>query len=283
MSSDSESKFEGLKTRLKELGVDNKFALAFSGGLDSRFIAYSAGLAGLYPVLIHAQGPHISARESLFAEQWAARNGLDLLSIVSDPLLIPEVQANGRMRCYHCKRALFSRLKKIAGGMPLCDGTQASDSRSYRPGTAALAEFEILSPLADAGLTKAEIRHLAEASGMDSPDQQARPCLLTRFSYGLSPDHASLEALDKAEKEIEDILREYTKSLAQADSPDFRLRHLGPGKLELHITPPACFKSSLTSWPQALMDSLETAICETTGIPACIRVMSELSGFFDRE
>ena len=85
-----------------------------------------------------------------------------------------------RRRCYACKRNLFSLLKARTD-LPLCDGTNASDAGQYRPGIRAVEELGILSPLASAGLTKADIHRCAALTGMEDPEQKARPCLLTRL------------------------------------------------------------------------------------------------------
>lgn len=280
----SDSKLTGLTAHLAHLAVEGHLALAFSGGLDSRFLAHMAALAGLRPLLLHAQGPHIAERENRFARQWAEAHGMEFRELAFNPLLTPEVAANGRMRCYHCKRALFSLLKRGAGGLKLCDGTQASDCDAYRPGLAALTELGIISPLADAGLSKPEIRRLATKTGMDHAQQRALPCLLTRFAYQLRPDHASLAALDKAEERIENLLRQATESGREDPAPDFRLRWLSPDILELHLTLPAAQGEQSDTVPPALRMALEEAVRETMGRRlAAIRVMPTLSGFFDKE
>lgn len=280
----SDNKLAGLRAHLTEIAMDGRLALAFSGGLDSRFLAHSAALAGLRPLLLHARGPHIADRESRFARQWAEAKGLELRELAFDPLLLPDVAANGRMRCYHCKRALFSLLKASASGLKLCDGTQASDSDAYRPGLAALAELEVISPLAHAGLSKPEIRQLAAKTGMDHAQQRALPCLLTRFAYQLRPDHASLAALDKAEEQIENLLRRRAESGSENPPPDFRLRRLSPDILELHLSAPGAAGQQGDMMPSALRVALEDAVWETMGRRlGAIRVMPKLSGFFDKE
>lgn len=280
----SDSKLTGLTAHLADLAMEGRLALAFSGGLDSRFLAHMAALAGVRPLLLHAQGPHIAERESRFARQWAKAHGMEFRDLAFDPLLTPEVAANGRMRCYHCKRALFTLLKHSAGGLKLCDGTQASDNDAYRPGLAALTELGVISPLAHAGLSKPEIRRLATKTGMDYAQQRALPCLLTRFAYQLRPDHASLAALDKAEERIENLLCQATESGRDNPAPDFRLRRLSPDILELHLTSPAAPDEQSDTVPPALRLALEEAVRETMGRPlAAIRFMPTLSGFFDRK
>ena len=128
-------------------------AVAYSGGLDSRFLIHMARRAGLDVRALHIRGPHIPAREHRYAVQWAADCGVPLTVIERDPLGMPELQNNPKDRCYHCKKAVFTALREAAGELPLCDGTNASDLGEYRPGLRALRELDIRSPLAEAGIS----------------------------------------------------------------------------------------------------------------------------------
>lgn len=212
-------------------------ALAFSGGLDSRFLAFTAARAGVPLHLFHVRGPHVPEAETGEALAWAAGRGMALTVLELNPLDSPEVADNTEQRCYHCKTRLFTALREAARAVPLengrpfllCDGTNASDRGQYRPGLRALEELGVLSPLALSGLTKDDIRACAAASGMDAPHQQARPCLLTRYAYGLRPSGASLLALGGAEAAIGRVLATRRNLLAAEAAPvDFRLRLVGP-------------------------------------------------------
>lgn len=281
MTTDLNEKLDRLTTILAGLAINGRFAIAYSGGLDSRFLAHAANLANLEPELLHAHGPHIASGENRYARDWAIKNRMQLHILQADPLTVPEVAANDRMRCYHCKKALFSRLLAEAKGLPLCDGTQASDSGTYRPGRAALQELGIRSPLAEAGLAKSEIRLLAAKTGMDNPGQKARPCLLTRFAYDLPPNRPALAALDKAEQRIESALHRFYPCSIDAELPDFRLRHLAGGEMELHLTP---MPGTCETLPDNLEASLRQAVRGATGKePSAIREMPQLSGFFDKD
>ena len=83
-------------------------AVAFSGGLDSRFLCHAARLCGCDVLALHARGPHIPPEESAQAAQWARENSLPLLLVDFDPLALPEVAANSRERCYGCKKGLIT-------------------------------------------------------------------------------------------------------------------------------------------------------------------------------
>ncbi len=206
-------------------------AIAFSGGVDSRALAFCALRAGLDVVALHAFGPHIPAAETAYALDFAQRVGLPLLKIEFDPLALPGVADNGKERCYFCKKALIAAMAEalndceateqafaavagtrprkinlkvgVYGGRTLCDGSNADDLLAYRPGMVALREDGVLSPLAGAGLSKAAIRRMAQLAGMENPQQASRPCLLTRLAYGMNPNAEILRRLADVEAELQ--------------------------------------------------------------------------------
>lgn len=265
-----EADFAALQQILKNLGP---FGVAFSGGLDSRFLTHAALLAGLKPRLVHVTGPHIPQCETAFAVAWAEARGADLTLIPADPLALPAVAAGARDRCYHCKHWLFTRLLEIVGA-PLCDGSNLSDRGGYRPGLRALAELGIRSPLAEAGLTKPRLRELARLTGMERPEQQARPCLLTRLDYDQPPNAALLATLAELEEEVEAHLRVWYPE--QPEAPDFRVRCLAaPDRFALHAA---------VALSPAREAALQAALA-ARGLPALKVLPPEpggLSGYFDR-
>ena len=235
-------------------------ALAFSGGLDSRFLAHAARLASCNILLLHASGPHVNPSESDRAKLWAAEQGFPLRVVPFDPLTLPAVAANTRDRCYSCKRALLKALRPHAAGRAFCDGTQTDDLlHPHRPGLRAAKEAGLRFPLVEAGLGKARLRELAAFSGLSQPMQPPRPCLLTRLAYGLRPDTEILARLAAAETALED-----------AGLRDFRLR-LTPTP-QLHV--PAL--------PETLRGPV-TRVLTAHGFAGTQLVQVEtLSGFFDR-
>ena len=191
----------GLAAVLRQLP---RVAVAYSGGLDSRFLCHAALLCGCDVLAVHVCGPHIPPQESAEAEAWAQQRGLALRLTRFDPLTLPEVENNSPRRCYGCKAGLVALLRSELAAMAqdgrvLCDGTNADDLHAYRPGLQALKEGRVRSPLAEAGLSKPAVREAARATGLDRPEQRARPCLLTRLAYGLRPDAAVLARLAAAE------------------------------------------------------------------------------------
>lgn len=248
---------------------DATLAVAYSGGLDSRFLIHAIRLSGLNVRAVHINGPHIPAHEHDYAVQWAQTNNIPLTIIPLNPLSLPALQNNPEDRCYHCKKMIFTALREAAGTLPLCDGTNASDLGEYRPGLKALRELGIHSPLAEAGIDKRSIRELAAATGMENPTQAAQPCLLTRFAYGANLSLLQLETVDKAEEAIRRVFAAH----GQPDRP-FRVRYENAVTPALHLT-------GETLSP-ALIAALIVAF-EEYGLPNMpIRTMDTLSGYFDR-
>lgn len=247
-----------------------RLALAFSGGLDSRFLAFAAKLCGCHTVLFHAKGPLTPARESEFAKSWALKNGFEFHEFYHDPLQLVQVATNAPTRCYACKTAMLQGLKEMMTALQIygtiCDGSHRGDEKAYRPGRRALLEAGVLSPLAQAELGKKEISHYGRIIGLSHCNQKARPCLLTRLAYNLEADRQTLLAVDACEQEIEAMLR--GKNMNDAD---FRLR----------LAPEPVFQFAADA--DSPLRTEITAILSRHGFAgADFRTAEEISGFFDR-
>lgn len=253
---------------LELLGGLGPMTVAFSGGIDSRFLAHAAVRAGMSPALVHVRGPHVPPAETAYALDWAAGQGLGVRVLDLDPLALDEVAAGGRERCYACKSHLFREILGVAEGV-LCDGSNASDLGQHRPGLRALRELGVLSPLAAAGLGKADIRVLARATGLDWPGQPSMACLLTRLPYGMPPDPEELRRLAGGEEAVRQALR-----LAGCGDVSFRLRVQENRGAELHV--------GLESLAPELRELLEAALREAGFAFSPIRCMPSISGYFDR-
>jgi len=173
--------------------------IAVSGGLDSRLLAFTAARLDLDVHCVHIRGPHVPAHETADALLWLKGLGLPFSVVEIDPLADPVVAANPRDRCYHCKRHLFMELRRRFPDRVLMDGTNATDLGQYRPGLRALAELTVYSPFAECGISKEDIRALAEHVGLDRPRQAAMPCLLTRLPYDTQVRAADLARIDALE------------------------------------------------------------------------------------
>jgi pyridinium-3,5-biscarboxylic acid mononucleotide sulfurtransferase len=178
--------------------------VAFSGGVDSTF---------LLAVARQALGDQVAAAtvHTLFldrgevddARRSALAIGVRHETIDIDLAGFPEVLANPPDRCYHCKRLVFTTLSRHAGelGLPvLIDATHADDLRERRPGVRALRELGVVSPLAAAGLGKADIRELSAALGIPGAQRPSSPCLATRVPYGTPITQERLRRISGAER-----------------------------------------------------------------------------------
>lgn len=163
-------------------------AVAFSGGLDSTVLAKAAQLAlGDRAVAVTGLSAALAASELEEAKSVANFIGIRHELIETNELSDPKYQANSPDRCYHCKTELFSRVEELAQRLNVAvvaDGSNQDDHGDYRPGLRAAADKQVKSPLADCGLTKAEIRQLAESWQLPIWNKPAAPCLSSRIAYG---------------------------------------------------------------------------------------------------
>ena len=260
---DAEKKYCELQTLLK---VHAPFYLAFSGGLDSRFLAHAAGQAGLAFTAVHVTGPHVPSADTEAALGWLEQNGIPRQVVQFDPLSLEEVLKGSKKRCYQCKREMFRLILAKAGNLPVMEGSNASDRLKFRPGARALQELGILSPMAEVGLSKPEIRTLARETGLDNPAQPSRPCLLTRLDYGLTPQEGALRRLEAAEDAI-----------AGLGFKNFRLRIFRMGNPILQID------WSENQKLESCRKKLERLLTLHGFADAGIQAEFEVSGFFDAE
>ena len=193
-----------------------KVALAFSGGVDSSYLFYAASRYADEVQAFYAATAFQPACELADARALAVSLDRPLTVIEPDVFACPEAVANEPRRCYYCKRALFSALWEQAraqGFTVLLDGNNASDDAGDRPGMQAVRELQVLSPLRECGLTKADVRLLSREAGLFTWDKPSYSCLATRVAQGQPLTRDLLRRVEEGES----ILRELGFS-------DFRLR-----------------------------------------------------------
>lgn len=262
-----------LKEALTRASKDGLVTLAYSGGLDSRFLAFAAKRLGFTVRLLHISGPHVAPSDTEEALNYAKSMGLSVELVHIDPTNLMDLVNAGRARCYVCKRHLFEALLKVAGDFPLSDGTNASDCLVFRPGHKALQELGIHSPLAESGITKDAIRRLGRDLKFEAPDQAARPCLLTRFPYGVCPTKAQLELIAEVERWIA------TQPTYQGLR--FRLRFPDGVTPALHIEEGSVKVVGLEN-----LENLKEGLQQVFGSrleQLTIETQTTLSGFYDRK
>ena len=184
-------------------GEQQKICVAFSGGVDSALLVKLCCEAGLETHAVTFDSTLQPVGEAAQAAESAKRYGARHILLRCDPLAQEEVRNNRRERCYHCKHRLFTGLREYAaaqGIFAVIDGTNADDRLVYRPGLRALRELGIVSPLAELGVTKAQVRELAGQLGLDVAKKPSAPCMATRFPYDTALSDQALAQVGQAEE-----------------------------------------------------------------------------------
>lgn len=198
-----EGKLIVLKNRLKEF---KSAVIAFSGGVDSSFLARIAkDVYGDNLLLITATSSTYPFYELEEAKSLAKLLGIKHKIIVSEEIDIPGYADNPPDRCYYCKNELFGKIKYLAtkeGYEVIFDGSNADDLKDFRPGMRAKHEKGVISPLAESGFTKNDIRHFSAELNLPTATKQSYACLASRFPYGEKITKEKLDRVALAELEL---------------------------------------------------------------------------------
>ena len=200
------NKLEALKDYIRGLGG---LAVAYSSGVDSTFLLKVAhDVLGERCIAVTAQSASFPKREREESEDFCAKEGIRQIIFETHEMEEEEYASNPSNRCYYCKHTLFSDVIDIAkreGIAYVAEGSNMDDLGDYRPGLQAIKELEVLSPLRQVELTKAEIREYSRALGLPTADKPSFACLASRIPYG---ERITPEKLAKVEA-AEDVLAGY--------------------------------------------------------------------------
>ena len=190
--------------QLRNLFQDMERALiAYSGGVDSTLVAKIAhDVLGERALAITAVSPSLLPEELIDAQTQAAQIGIEHEIVETHEMDNPDYTSNPINRCYFCKSELHDTLKPLAlqRGYPyVVDGVNADDLQDYRPGIQAAKERGARSPLAEIGVSKAEVREISRSLGLAWWDKPAQPCLSSRFPYGEAITVSKLQRVGRAE------------------------------------------------------------------------------------
>jgi uncharacterized protein len=192
--------------------------VAFSGGVDSTYVAYVANAElGDRALCVTGDSASLPQYQRDQTARIVEQFGFRAETIKTDELDHAAYRANGPNRCYFCKDELYGKLEPLARARNLefiVDGSNTDDLGDYRPGRAAASEHGVRSPLIEVGISKQEVRELSRRAGLPTWDRPSSPCLSSRIAYGTPVTIERLSTVDRGEE----VLR-------RLGFREFRVRH----------------------------------------------------------
>jgi uncharacterized protein len=200
---DLQTKDAELGRLLREMG---SVVVAYSGGIDSAYLAYAAKRElGQRALAVTGESPSYPDFQRQDAVSVVKQFDIPHEFLNTEEIHDASYQANPPNRCYFCKHELFTKLSRLAeerGFAYVCDGNNADDVGDYRPGRQAARELNVRSPLIEVGLSKAEIRTLAKSAGLPIWDRPASACLSSRIPYGMPVTIEKLSVIERGEARL---------------------------------------------------------------------------------
>jgi len=201
-----DQKEQALRAQLASL---DGLLVAYSGGTDSAFLAWAAHqVLGDRMLALLADSPSLPRRELKLAMEFAEHWGIPLRVIATDEMKNPEYTRNDASRCFHCRDELFTVMERERrNGLfeHIAYGKNLDDEGDFRPGQSAAELHRVVAPLAEAGLTKHEIRTLAQRFGLTLWDKPASACLSSRIEYGRPVTREALAAIEAGEEALREL------------------------------------------------------------------------------
>lgn len=194
---------------LNRLAQCTSVIVALSGGADSAYLAWAAQHAlGERALSVTALSPSFSEYDRKMVEDFVRKLGVRHEFVETHEMDNPAYRANAADRCYFCKDELFGVLDQIASERKfeaVCYGVNADDTLDFRPGHQAAKEHQVLTPLLDTAMTKAEIRTLSQRAGLPTWDRPASACLSSRLPYGTEVTPERLALVERGEAELREL------------------------------------------------------------------------------